>query len=326
MNINDRFAPSLTANAPHDFSTIQHNAEKNGINLAVEAAIAPRFEDVLTSLHDIGKAIEEKPQTLLSKMVQWFNRVILRRGTEQQNEEASEVPQENLPDISLEPPMPITDEMVSSLAQDFEKLFAKIKNVDSEVEEMFQGNAEAVDHLYNILVHRMLIHYKNNSNERKISAEVVLSKHEELAALQNRRKELNENISAVQHNKQFWDRVNLGCSAAIYLLTIANVAVGVIGGSPASIINVLGTLQAIATISSGGTQLVNAGIKQNSNELAGESISNKEDIRNTSEKIDVDMKLLSDSHQSLVKVIKNLNQLSEKHNQVLMSFAVMRAS
>lgn len=310
------------AHNPHDIDTIRQDAENNSINLGATPQSPIQFQNTLISIPDAAKAVENQPQSLLSKMVQWFTRVILMRGAAEEQQDKTGVQHAAISEIPLEEPMTITNEMVNSLAKDFQSLFVKTKNIEQEVEELFQGNSEPVDHLYNILVKMMHTHHKNTAEDRKIKTENLLNQHDELAVLQQKRKDLNTDVVAIQKNQQFWSRVNTGCSAALGLLTLAGLVATAAGGAPVALI----ALQAGAMVSSGTAQMVNAGVKKASNTLTGEFITTKEDMRVTNDHIDLHTKLLNDGHRALVKVIKNLRQLNDKQNELIMSLTDMRNS
>jgi len=313
MQVNTNYSPKTHLN---DADTLKKDAENNGINLAAVPQQPIEFRDTLISIPDSEKIAVSEPQSLLSTIVQWFNRVILQRTASEAVPGKQETIAYNSGEIPLEKPAPITQEMIDVLAKDFEALFTKSKNVDKEVEELFHGNSEPVDQLYNILAKMMLEHYKAKAEERKVRTEQVLSQHDEMKELQHKRAELKGDLTSAQERQQFWSRVNTGCSAAVGLLTIAGfAATAATGTMPLAI----ATLQVTAMVSSGASQMTNAGIKKSNQNLSGEFVSLNHAQWTTDNGMQRSMELLSASHQALTKVIKDLTQLNQKQHQLIMS-------
>lgn len=326
MDVKESEVPS------HSFERIQDDASHNTINLGIAPSQEYRYVDTEASLKQDEQIEVQQPQSLLSKVVQWFNpaywyeRFIKADPAPVEVKEATPPPtaEQPIPEIPLELPRPISDEMVETFVKDFETLFAKTKSVDTEAEELLKSGHQSVDHLHYVLVQRLMTHYKINQAQRKTGTEKLLSKQEELSLLQTERKQTNANLATIHENRQFWEKINFGCSASLALFTLANIAVFATGGVAAIPATVFASLQAAAAVSTGGSQIITAGIKKSSESVTGDSIEVKEEIRETNDKLDQELKYLTESHRALVKVMKNIKQLNEQHYQVLMSIAAMR--
>ncbi len=300
----------------NDIDTLKKDAENNGINLAATPQQPIEFQDTMITIADTSKIAVSEPQSLISMIVQWFNRVILQRTASEADLGNDDLSSPNVDEISLEKPIPISQEMVDVLAKDFEALFIKTQNVDKEVEDLFQGHSEPVDQLYNILAKMMMQHYKARADERKVKSEQVLFQHDELKELQHQRAEMKGELTTMQERQQFWSRVNTGCSAAATLVTVAGLAASIMTGAmPVALM----TLQITAMLSSGASQIANAGIKKSNQTLSGEFVALNNEQRTTDDRIQRSMELLSGSHQALTKVIKDLTQLNQKQHQLIMS-------
>ena len=306
MSINTQ-APSLSQSirpeiASNDFEQIEQNAAKNSINLA--AVPTPQITDrTLEDLYKLGKASEkvqaEKPQSLFSKMVQWFNRVILRKKEEVDAGDDAALNDKGAYSLPLEKPSLVDSKAVDDFIAIIEK-FAKIKS--DELDEL-RGEKD----LYKMIMKAGLRHHERINAHRIQDHKIVLDSHKETEHLKNLRKELNVNLMNAGQSQKFWNRVNTGLSTACALTALAS---RFQGGSP------LGVLSAFAAISSGITQIAGAQSKHSSEVLTGESKALNEELSALRTMTETELKVLSKSSEALLQLFTHLAEINQKHYRV----------
>jgi hypothetical protein len=293
--------------SPADKDQIEKDALKNSVNLAVTPAEQPASsDDVLKSFYKAGKAAEkieeQKPQSLLSKMVQWFNRVILRK---QNTEETDDNAAENYNDraeLPLQKPEPLTSEMMDELCT----VVQEVNRLKSDEMDEIRDEKD----LYKMLVKSMLRHHQNTAQHRVNDGHSVLSTHEEVKVLQTKRRELKLNSITLEKQQKFWNRVNLGFTTAFALASAA--AYFASGG----LLSTVTLLQGFAAMSTGGGQIISAGIKKSSDSLAGESKVLEEEISGLQTLTANELKVVNASAEALLKLFKLLAETNQKHDQV----------
>lgn len=292
---------------------IQQDAAKVNVNLAASPSAPLLFSyDTHESLKPVQAPTTSAPKSYFSRVVDWFKMKIW--GQDPQIDRIDEPAMfDSAPTIPLEKPAEITDEMLNNFVNEFQKLLLKARNHDNDVEELFADKEASGEMMHKILIQLLQKRHKGTNEERKISADTLLQNTQEATALQEKRKEFNENIRSINDRQTFWTRVNFGTSAACVLLSV----VGIVA-NPAGL---LGYLNTFAVLSSSGSSLINASVKYSSNKLNGEFNTHKDKLEKNNERIDVDLQFFHESHLALTRVFKNLQRIVEGQDQAMKSAA-----